>query len=226
MAARRCRVASGPPTPTEGNARSRSVPNRNASGEQSASTQRRPVLGALDRWTALDQADTPFVVGITEVQMVHAGLGGHPLAADRSGVKEFQFACGRQLRHVQPRNMAARDSVARSPLCITPSSRKCTWSAIIRGISARPAASITEALSGALIAAPMRSIRPSKTSRSPTWTCPSMTRPALVNSSDRLVSRSPCLSRYAVPGKPHPGRSVHAPPSGLPQRSHRAGRCA
>ena len=51
------------------------------------------------------------------------------------------------MKLVMPPATAAADSLARSPLCVRPGSRKCTWSSIMPGIRYLPLASITSAAS-------------------------------------------------------------------------------
>jgi hypothetical protein len=50
---------------------------------------------------------------------------------------------GMSMKLVIPPATAAADSVAMQPLCVSPGSRKCTWSSIMPGSSHCPAASIS-----------------------------------------------------------------------------------
>ena len=64
--------------------------------------QRTAIFRRLDRRVALDQGIALFVVGIAEIQVMHAGLGSDALALYRAGFEQRHLACRGQVQYVQP----------------------------------------------------------------------------------------------------------------------------
>ena len=103
---------------------------------------------------------------------------------------------------------AAADSVARSPLFVSPGSRKWTWSSIMPGMRNFPAASMTAMPSSAAMLPATLLIRSPSTRTSASRTVPSLIRRALVISSllNRVVTSggdpiSPDEPHYGMPGE-------------------------
>ena len=68
----------------------------------------RTVGRRLDRRVAFYQIAICRIVGVVEVQEVHAGLGRDALAVERAGLEQRQLVRGRDVQHVQARAVAAR----------------------------------------------------------------------------------------------------------------------
>ena len=81
-------------------------------------------------------------------------------SSSSSGVTAAGTVLGISITDVTPPAAAAADSVAKSPLCVRPGSRKCTWVSITPGMRYRLSAAIRRVPGERLIEGSMRSIIP------------------------------------------------------------------